>query len=45
VWNEVIAFDIVHGRDNLLVEVLDRSDIGRDALIGKCEVNLNDLKD
>ena len=30
VWNEVSSFDIVTGREQLLVQAYDRSGIGRD---------------
>ena len=45
VWNEVIPFDIVHGQEPLIVRVCDRSDIGRDGVIGECRIGLDMLKD
>lgn len=44
-WNEIITFDIVTGREPLRIEIYDKSDIGRDQLIGECEVDLKDLFD
>lgn len=45
VWNEVIAYDIVTEKEPLTVEVFDSADIGRDALVGRCEINLKNLRD
>ena len=45
VFNEIISFDIVTGRESLIVQVFDHADIGSDTLIGQCEVTLDELVD
>ena len=45
VFNEIISFDIVTGRESLVVQVFDHADIGSDTLIGQCEVTLDELVD
>jgi Ca2+-dependent lipid-binding protein len=44
VWNEIMMFDITHGREPLVIQIFDRSDlIGKDQLLGECLVNLDIL--
>ncbi|CDW87383.1 c2 domain containing protein [Stylonychia lemnae] len=45
VWNEIISFDITTGKEPLIVQVYSRSNIGRDQLIGQCEVYMDGLID
>lgn len=45
VWGEIISFDIVTGREPLVIQVFDTADIGRDTLIGECRVSLEILID
>jgi hypothetical protein len=45
VFNEIISFDIVTGRESLIVQVFDHADIGSDTLIGQCEVTWDELID
>jgi len=45
VWNEIITFDIMTGKEPLLVQVFDRADIGKDQMIGECEIPLDVLVD
>lgn len=40
VWNESFTFDIVHGREPLVVTVMDKDTFGKDDFEGACEVNL-----
>ena len=45
VWNESFTFDIVHGRDNLLVVVTDKDHLSTDEMVGQCQISLQDLRD
>ena len=45
VWNEIISFDIVTGREPIVIQVFDIADIGRDALIGETQIPLETLQD
>lgn len=45
VFNEVISFDIVSGREIVEVLIFDQTGIGSDNLIGECRINLDALRD
>lgn len=45
VWQEIITFDIVSGREPLIVQLFDRAGVGSDSLIGQCEIPLDALVD
>lgn len=45
VWNESFTFDIASGVQPLYVIVMDKDTFGNDDFEGKCEVDLNDLRD
>jgi Ca2+-dependent lipid-binding protein len=45
VWNEIITFDIMTGREDLIIQIFDKSDLGRDTLIGESQVALHQLAD
>lgn len=40
-----MSFDITTGKEQLKVEVFDRSDIGRDVPLGECFISLDMLRD
>lgn len=40
-----MSFDISTGKEPLIVKVFDRSDIGKDGLIGEVQISLEGLKD
>ncbi len=42
-WNEVVSFDIESGKEIVRVDVLSKSDMGRDELIGSCSFSLQSL--
>lgn len=44
-WNEIITFDIITGKEALLVQIYDRADIGKDTLIGETDVPIDVLND
>ncbi len=34
VWNDIITFDIIQGKEMLTCQVFDKAEIGRDKLLG-----------
>lgn len=40
-----MSFDITADKEQLKVEVFDRSDIGRDVQLGECYISLDILRD
>jgi len=41
-----MTFDIVYGKEPLIVQMYDRSDIvGKDKIIGECAISLDLLRD
>jgi hypothetical protein len=45
VWNESFTFDIMQGRDQLKIVVMDKDTFGNDDFEGQCTVSLNMLRD
>ena len=41
----MLSFDIISGREQVVLRVFDKADIGKDSLIGECEISLDVLKD
>lgn len=39
-FNEIVSFDILTGNEVLQAEIYDRAEIGKDTLIGSCEIDL-----
>ena len=44
-WNEVIPFDIMHGRETLKLEVIDVVSRDQKDSIGQCEIDLDTLSE
>lgn len=45
VWNDIMSFDIMTGKETLIAKVFDRAEIGSDSFIGSCFVTLDMLED
>lgn len=45
VWNESFTFEIIHGGEPLLIEVMDKDTFGDDDSEGICQFRLQNLRD
>ena len=42
-WNEIFAFDVETGKEEMKIEVFDKDDYGKDDYLGWCTFKLDDI--